>query len=44
MVDSAYFVPDLALIFWMMVALVIGLQRLPQTRRNILRLSRDSLV
>jgi hypothetical protein len=26
------------------VALVIGLQRLPQTRRNILRLSRDSLV
>lgn len=44
MVDSAYFVPDLALIFWMMVAMVIGLQRLPQTRRNILRLSRDSLV
>ncbi|MGH2486289.1 MAG: O-antigen ligase family protein [Ktedonobacterales bacterium] len=44
MVDSAYFVPDLALIFWMMVALLIGLARLAPGPRNILRLSRDSLV
>ena len=35
MVDSAYFFPDLALIFWMMVALVIGLERLlPPLRQN----------
>ncbi|HKV84244.1 MAG TPA: O-antigen ligase family protein [Ktedonobacterales bacterium] len=44
MVDSAYFVPDLALIFWMMVALLIGLARLEPARRNILRLSRESPV
>ena len=40
-VDSAYFFPDLALIFWMMVALLIGLERLLPPLGNISRIPRD---
>lgn len=42
MVDSAYFFPDLALIFWMFVALLVGLERLMPPLRNISRASRDT--
>lgn len=42
MVDTAYFFPDLALIFWMLVALLIGLERLLPPLRNVSSDSRDT--
>lgn len=41
MVDTAYFFPDLALIFWMLVALLIGLERLLPPLRNISAIPHD---